>query len=133
MNLYSKLKQDIIDYRKGRDPQRTKILQTMVGEFNTAEKSKVVIDDAYVIKNIKICIATNNNNIPLLSDQARIDALVFENEFLSTYLPQVLSEDEVKQIIADNGLTDVPTGMKYFKEHYNGRYDGKMVSSILKG
>lgn len=133
MSLYQKLKLDLIEYRKARDKERTKLLQTLVGELNTKEKSNIVIDDSYVCKLIKIFTNNNTQTISKISDAEAIKRLQDENEFLESYLPKLLSEDEIKTIISENALTDVPSGMKYFKEHHNGQYDGKLVSSLLKG
>lgn len=133
MNLYQKLKLDLIEYRKNKDANPTKLLQTLVGELNTKEKSNVVIDDAYVGKLIKVFVNNNMETLKHTSDQATIEKLNSENELLNSYLPKMLSEDEIKVIITDNSLNDVPSGMKYFKEHYNGLYDGKLVSTLLRG
>lgn len=130
--LYQKLKIDLIEYRIKRDIERTKILQTLVGELNTKEKSNIVIDDSYVCKLIKIFTNNNTQTISKISDAEAIKRLQDENEFLESYLPKLLSEDEIKTIISENALTDLPSGMKYFKQHHNGQYDGKLVSSLLR-
>ena len=48
------------------------------------------------------------------------------------YLPQMLSEEEIKQII--NGLPDksTPYVMKYFKAEYAGKVDMRLVGTVLK-
>lgn len=132
MSLYQKIKDDLVEYRKNHAKDQTKLLQTLVGELNTKEKSNVKIDDSYVAKLIKVFVNNINETLKHATSQDTIDKLKAEAELLNSYLPKLLSEDEVKRIIADNALTDVPTGMKYFKEHYNGLYDGKMVSVLLK-
>lgn len=132
MSLYQKLKLDLIEYRRNRDKERSVLLQTLIGELNTKEKSNVMIDDSYVYKLIKIFTSNNNQTIAKLSDAEAIKRLQDENEFLESYLPKLLSEDEIKTIISENALTDLPSGMKYFKQHHNGQYDGKLVSSLLR-
>jgi len=130
--LYEEMKSDLIEFRRARDSNRTKILQTLIGELNTQEKNKVVIDDAYVIKLVKIFIKNNQETLKNAKFEEMIERLEFENEFMETYLPHMLTEDEVKSIIQDKSLNDLAFGMKYFKQHYNGQYDGKMVSELLK-
>lgn len=130
--LYEEMKLDLIDFRLKRDAIRTKLLQTLIGELNTQEKNKVVIDDAYVIKTVKLFIKYNSETISKSNDDETKNRLQFENDFLETYLPKMLTEDEVKFIIEDVGLNDLALGMKYFKQQYNGQYDGKMVSELLK-
>lgn len=131
--LYETLKLDLIDYRKQHDKPKSVLLQTLIGELNTKEKSNIVIDDAYVAKMIKSFVNNNTATLKDANDPVMIDRLMAENDLLNSYLPKLLSEEQVKIIIAENDLKDVPTGMKYFKEHFNGQYDGKMVSSLLKG
>lgn len=130
--LYKEMKLDLIEFRRARDANRTKLLQTLIGELNTQEKNKVVIDDAYVIKTIKLFIKYNSETISKTDDVETKNRLKLENEFLETYLPKMLTEAEVKFIIEDTGLNDLAIGMKYFKQQYNGQYDGKMVSELLK-
>ena len=53
-------------------------------------------------------------------------------ETVKKYLPKLLSEEEIRNIIA--GLPDksVPFVMKYFKAEYAGKVDMKLVGEILK-
>ncbi len=48
------------------------------------------------------------------------------------YLPKMLSEEEIANII--NGLNDksVPSVMKHFKAEYAGKVDMKLVGTVLK-
>lgn len=51
---------------------------------------------------------------------------------IQKYLPKMLSEEEIKNII--NGLEDksLPSVMKHFKANYQGLADMKLVSQIAK-
>ena len=51
---------------------------------------------------------------------------------LEKYLPQMMSREEIANII--NSLEDksVPNVMKHFKTNYNGSCDMKVVSEVLK-
>ena len=53
-------------------------------------------------------------------------------ETIKKYLPKMLSEDEIKNII--NGLSDktLPSVMKHFKTNYQGLADMRLVSEIAK-
>lgn len=54
-------------------------------------------------------------------------------ELLKTYLPKMLSEDEIVEIIA--GLDDktLPAVMKHFKSNYAGKVDMGLVNKIARG
>ena len=51
---------------------------------------------------------------------------------ISKYLPKLMSEEQIIEVI--NGLEDksIPNVMKHFKINYQGKADMKMVSDIAK-
>jgi uncharacterized protein YqeY len=49
---------------------------------------------------------------------------------LLTFLPKQLDDTDIKIIINDCGFDSIGSCMKYFKEVYSGRYDGKNVSKL---
>lgn len=55
-----------------------------------------------------------------------------QKELLEAYLPKMLSEQEIKQVI--NNLPDksIPVVMKHFKEHYLGKCDMALVNKALR-
>lgn len=56
-----------------------------------------------------------------------------QKEILVKYLPQMLSEEEIKNIIA--GLEDksMPNIMKHFKANYAGKVDMGVVNRLARG
>ena len=56
-----------------------------------------------------------------------------QKEILTKYLPKMLSEDEIKNIIA--GLEDksIPSVMKHFKANYAGKVDMSVVNRLARG
>jgi uncharacterized protein YqeY len=56
-----------------------------------------------------------------------------QKELLVKFLPQMLSEEEIKAIIA--GLEDksIPSIMKHFKAEYAGKVDMGLVNKIARG
>ncbi len=53
-------------------------------------------------------------------------------ETVKKYLPKMLSEDEIKEIILSLDDKTVPSVMKYFKANYAGKVDMKLVGTVLK-
>lgn len=53
-------------------------------------------------------------------------------QILEAYLPKMLSEEEIHNIIA--GLEDksIPSVMKYFKANYAGKCEMRLVQEVLK-
>lgn len=64
--------------------------------------------------------------------QANVESLTKQIEVVKKYLPKLLSEEEIKEII--NGLEDksMPGIMKHFKINYQGKVDMKLVSTLAK-
>ncbi len=56
-----------------------------------------------------------------------------QKEILTKYLPQMLSEDEIKNIIANLEDKSIPSIMKHFKAEYAGKVDMSIVNKIARG
>ena len=54
-------------------------------------------------------------------------------EIASSYLPKMLSREEIKSIIDSLEDKSVPTVMKHFKANFNGQVDMRLVQEILIG
>ncbi len=64
--------------------------------------------------------------------EENVKSLTAQIEVVKKYLPKLLSQDEIKDIIL--GLEDksIPFVMKYFKANYNGKVDMRLVQETLK-
>lgn len=64
--------------------------------------------------------------------QENVANLQHQIETVRKYLPKLMSEQEIADII--KGLEDksMPTVMKLFKQEYNGKCDMKVVGQVLK-
>ena len=56
-----------------------------------------------------------------------------QKEILTKYLPQMMSEDEVRNIIANMEDKSIPSVMKHFKANYAGKVDMSLVNKIARG
>lgn len=56
-----------------------------------------------------------------------------QKEYLVKYLPQMMSEEEIKDIIASLEDKSMPNIMKHFKANYNGKVDMGLVNKIARG
>ncbi len=54
-------------------------------------------------------------------------------EIASSYLPKMLSKEEIKAVIDSLDDKSVPTVMKHFKANFNGQVDMRIVQEVLKG
>ncbi len=55
-----------------------------------------------------------------------------QREILEKYLPKMMSNEEIKQIISSLDDKSIGNVMKYFKTNYAGKCDMKAVSEIAK-
>ena len=58
--------------------------------------------------------------------------ILAQQKILEQYLPQMMSESEIRNIIANLEDKSVPAVMRYFKLNHNGQCDMKLVSDVLK-
>ena len=89
-------------------------------------------DDEFKIIRKFIKNADETMSFPI-SDDAK-NKLIEEKKILGAYLPTQLGKDEIEKIVTElvgQGKT-MKEIMPYFKEKYNGLYDGRMVSELIK-
>ena len=56
-----------------------------------------------------------------------------QKNILTKYLPQMLSEEEIKAIIETMEDKSIPSVMKHFKANYAGKVDMSLVNKIARG
>lgn len=55
-----------------------------------------------------------------------------QKEIISVYLPKMLGEEEIKQIILSLEDKSIPSVMKHFKQNYAGKVDMGLVNKVLR-
>lgn len=62
--------------------------------------------------------------------EENVNSLTAQIEIIKKYLPKMLSEEEIREII--DGLEDksMPSIMKHFKQNYQGKVDMRLVNTI---
>ena len=72
-------------------------------------------------------------NYAKVGNDEEVTKLARQIEIASSYLPKMLSKDEIKNIILSLDDKSVPTVMKHFKANFNGQVDMRLVQEVLKG
>lgn len=62
----------------------------------------------------------------------RQNPLALERDLINEFLPAQLDLSAIRTIIAQNMLTSMKDAQAYFKHHYAGRYDGKLVAGAFR-
>lgn len=60
------------------------------------------------------------------------EAIELQKAALTPFLPQMLSEEEIKTIIASLEDKSIPAVMKHFKANYDGKCDMGLVSKLAR-
>ncbi len=141
--LLNQIKADQLTARKTKQSLKTSLLTTLLGELETdskAKKSTEITDEKVIAKIKKFCKSLYEVvEVTSIEDKRNSMALI-ELQILESYLPKQFTEEELKVAVANcivsAGVETSPKNMgivmKELKSHYDGQYDGKMASQIVK-
>src|SRR5579859_779168 len=124
MSLQQRIADDLKLAMKNGEEARKSLLRVIIGEMNRVDKN---LPDERVIAIIKKMI-----------EGVKLVGNVEEEKILSEYLPKQLDEAQLTTLISalifENGYTvkDMGKIMSSLKEKYNGQYDGKIASTLVK-
>lgn len=121
MKLKDRITTDMRQAMKDRDFEKKLILSTLLGELDRSSKNP---SDDVVIGTIKKLVEAN-----------KLTGNEHENLVLETYLPKMMSDDELAGVIAgyvDGGIDNIGSIMKLLKSEHAGMYDGRVASEIAK-
>ena len=143
MSLKEKLFSDLKDAMKQKDNIKKDAVQMVrAGILQIEKDTKTELDDDAVIEVIAKEIKKCYDVLPDYEKSGRqelIDELNLKLQIFKSYLPEQLTEDEVKQIVADTineigaeSMKDMGKVMAIVQPKVKGRADGKLVSGIVK-
>jgi uncharacterized protein YqeY len=134
-NTLIKLRDRFLEARKARDASISALLSTIIGEI----ESKAVLEDGVktvkeeiTVQVLKAFVKRNEEFAAMTSDEELSFSLACEKVFITNFLPQQLSEPEIKAILIGTGIVELGRMMAYLKEHYAGCYDGKIASRVAR-
>jgi len=137
--LKIKLQTDLNQARKARDKLRTLVLSTTLSELRnreiemggTATDGDVMAVISHAVKKRKDAAEQMRaGGRPELADKEEAEA-----EILSAYLPEGLSEEEVRAMvreILDDGPRELGPVMGRLMPRLKGRFDGKEANRIVR-
>jgi len=144
--LYDKISKDMIEAMKAKDKDKVstlRLLKSAVDKYlidNKKERHEA--SDEVVIEVVSKQVKTHRESIEQFkagNRQDLVDGLNREIELLSTYLPEQLSEEELRKIIDEvvskvNATTmkDMGNVMKELKPLVNGKADMQFVNAIVR-
>jgi uncharacterized protein YqeY len=132
--LIEKIKEDRLQAMRDKDKEKYSLLSVLEGDAKKNNKSPT---DSDVIDVVKKLIKSIDETLKI----APCKQLIRERIILTDMLPKQLSKAELVVIVHEwvNWLKEnhnpVNTGsiMKHLKDKYNGKFNGKEASLIVKG
>lgn len=142
MSILNAIREKSIEARKLGDRLASSLLVTLLSEVSMVGKNAGrETTDAEAVAVVKKFINNNRETLGIVLhlDQTRADLIANEIAILEQFLPKQLTADELevearKIVIELNVSTprDMGTVMKVLKERFDGTYDAKSASDIVK-
>lgn len=128
--LYEQLKRDMMTARKNKESEKAVWLSGLIGELQRGGGKE--FEDAQVLSLLKKNVATLKENL-----KSSPGHVATENEiaFLSGYLPQQMSEAELRaavQTLVAEGADNIKGVMSGLQSRHAGLYDGRLAASLVK-
>lgn len=143
MSLKEKIEQDFIQAFKSRQTELSETLKLLKSSIKNKEIELIKqLDDDEVIKVLTTEAKKRKDSIEQFKNGGREDLAQKEQSELSIiekYLPEMMSQDEVKKVICaiiessgeEKTKSNFGKFMKLVMNELNGKADGSMVSQIL--
>ena len=138
-SLRDQIQTDLNKARKGRDKLRTLVLSTLLAEIKNKEiESRVELDDESVVQVVSKGIKQRRDASEQMRAAGRgelADQEDAQERVLAGYLPEGLSEDEVRAIvrkIIESGVDQLGPLMGQVIPLIRGRFEGKEANRIVR-
>jgi len=141
MSLLNRIKEDLIHARKAKDQKSTNILSTLYAESVMVGKNdgNRETTDVEVVGKIRGFIKNIDETLKAISeDHANRADLQAEKSVIAKYLPQQLSEEQLKNTLSEiaagheKSMKSMGAVMAELKAKHPGEYDGKQASRIVR-
>jgi uncharacterized protein YqeY len=143
MSLKEKLQQDWKDALKSRNKiKATTISMARAAVLQIEKTESIKLDDEQIVEVLAKEVKLRRDSLIDFKKGKRqdlVDASNAEIEILMNYLPQQLTEDEIKNLIIDiaskveaNSMKDMGKIMAAIVPKTKGRADGSLVSKLVK-
>jgi len=138
--IIDEIKKDNVQAMKDKNAIARTIYGVVVNKFmlQSIEKRKTGAEmtDADMVailqKTIKE-LTEEAENYSKVGNTAQVEEINAQKAILEKYLPQMMTEDEIRNIIANMEDKSMPSIMKHFKANYAGKVDMQLVNKIARG
>ncbi|MDD3988212.1 MAG: GatB/YqeY domain-containing protein [Candidatus Omnitrophica bacterium] len=134
--MKNKIKNDYLCAMKAHEKIEKDLLSVVLGEINNEEGRGKKMDDIAIQNLLRKMVKDSEIIIDNAQDESFKNAAKIERAILESYLPQLMSEEEIKRKIELILLTmtqpNMGLVMKEFNIKYKGKADNAIVSKIVK-
>ena len=137
--LIDQLKKDNLVALKEKDSTKRAILSVVISNYNLfaiEQKAKgLEAKDEDTIRLIQKAIKELDDELEgfkAVGNNEKISQIETQRKTLSSYLPKMLSEEEIRAEIAKLEDKSIPSIMKHFKANFAGKCDMGLVNRIAR-
>ena len=141
--MKDRISQDLKSAMKARDAARTSTLRMILSELQYKEKEKgIAVDDQAVVHVLQSMVRKRREAAEQFEKGARPDLAekeLAEITLIEAYLPEQLSEDDLRGLVCEavaetgaTGMQQMGAVMKCCMAKAAGRTDGSTLSAIVK-
>ena len=142
MSIFNTIKSDMYDAMKAKEKVKSNALRTALSKIKDKQiEKREPLNDDEIIKVLRAIVKQRNESIKLYNDAGRVDLAdneKLEKKYLETYLPKMLSNEEVaiivetviKDLNADS-INDIGKIMPVVMKRGKGLVDGNSARQIL--
>ena len=143
MGIVDKIQHDLHEAMKKKEKEKINTLRNIIGKqkYKTIEKGEEITEQEE-IKVIQSLAKQRKDSIEMYKKGERSDLVEIESTELSIineYLPQAMSEEEVKSLVKDSveesgaqSIADLGKIMPIIMKKGAGRVNGKLAQQILR-
>ena len=137
--IIEEIKKANVEALKSKNANLRSIYSVLINKYMQAEinarANNTEIGDVDMVKIIQKTVKEleeESANYSKVGNVEECENILLQKKAIEKYLPQMLSEEEIKNIILTLEDKTVPSVMRHFKTNYNGKCDMKDVSEVLK-
>ena len=136
--LYEKIKEANVQAMKNKDAVARSIYSVLLNKImleNIKKREKGgEVDDADISNILQKTIkelSEEKENYSKVGNEKQVQEISRQIEIASSYLPKMMSCEEIANVISSLPDKSIPFVMKHFKQNYNGKCDMRQVQEVL--
>jgi uncharacterized protein YqeY len=143
MGLQEELRQDLRDAMRAKDAHRKSAVRMVIAAIQLAEvETSEPLGDAEVIALIRQEVKRREEAVEMMKEAGREELIpgeVVELDFLRVYLPALMSEEVITELVKEkidelgvSSMRDMGRVMGTVMPLVKGKADGKMVNQVVR-